>query len=124
MQPVPWEARQEPIVHLEAEDDPTDGATDSSGYGFTAYCAEGECPEVMPGKLGNARAAARHTAAQDHRRPLPSGTAGGRRGSDNRIELCRCTFRGLKPPAPAAGCSQVVEVFRRFLLALAGLAFQ
>ena len=39
-------------MYFEAEDDPIDGADDSSGNGFTAYCNDGECPELTEGRVG------------------------------------------------------------------------
>jgi hypothetical protein len=50
--PKPWVPSQEPIVYYEAEDDPIDGADDSSGNGFTAVCDEGQCPVLDEGRIG------------------------------------------------------------------------
>jgi hypothetical protein len=52
--PQPFVPSQEPIAYYEAEDDPSDGAADSSVNGLTAYCNEGECPVQKAGRIGMA----------------------------------------------------------------------
>jgi len=49
----PFMASLDPIAYYEAEDDPSDGAVDSVN-GLTAYCNEGECPVLVPGRIGMA----------------------------------------------------------------------
>ena len=41
------------VAYWACDDDPTDGALDSTGNGHTAIC-EGACPTLVPGKLGMA----------------------------------------------------------------------
>jgi len=51
----PFVPSLDPIALYEAEDDPSDGAIDSSGNELTAYCNEGQCPVLHDqGRIGKA----------------------------------------------------------------------